>query len=200
MTEIINPKHYDELAKLDPADVCKRAVCMYDDLNNCYTLNVLGSDYVIYPKKQTIECADHPDPPKDFLSLFAIHYLLTCVETSPSCEWISEKDMVGGVTFFRGPHEIPTALISDNVNNSLEQFNALGQKFNGQQLDMGDAAFSFKVTERIPMALLYWQGDEDFPAEAKLLYDSSLPKHFALDIVYALAVGLCEKFGKSFVA
>lgn len=197
MPELINPDHYNELAKLDPADVCKRALCEYDDVKNCYILDVLGSKYRIYPGQQTIECAGHPDPENDFLSLFAIHYLLTCIETSPGDEWISEKDMVGGVTFFRGPHLIPTGLIADNLDDSLEQFALLREKFNGKSLDMADAAFSFKVTDRIPMALLYWQGDEDFPAEAKLLYDSSLPRHFALDIVFALAVGVCEKFSKT---
>jgi hypothetical protein len=46
------------------------------------------------------------------------------------------------------------------------------------------------------VAVLYWAGDEDFPAEAKLLFDKTLPNHFALDIVYALASGICEQLGR----
>lgn len=61
---------------------------------------------------------------------------------------------------------------------------------------MADAAFIFYITDRIPVAVLYWAGDDEFPAESKLLYDSTLPSHFALDIVFALAVGICEELSR----
>jgi hypothetical protein len=47
----------------------------------------------------------------------------------------------------------------------------------------------------VPVAVLLWQGDDEFPTEAKLLYDASIVRHLALDIIYALAVGMCEQFG-----
>jgi len=46
------------------------------------------------------------------------------------------------------------------------------------------------------VAVLFWQGDEEFPTEAKLLYDATIGRHLALDIVYALAVGVCEQLGR----
>ena len=42
------------------------------------------------------------------------------------------------------------------------------------------------------MAVLYWRGDDDFPAECKLLYDRTIQEHLAADIVYALGVGICR--------
>jgi hypothetical protein len=62
---------------------------------------------------------------------------------------------------------------------------------------MADVAYRFDIVPRIPVGVLYWQGDEDFPAEAKILYDQTITAHLASDIVYALAVGICERF-KSF--
>jgi hypothetical protein len=46
------------------------------------------------------------------------------------------------------------------------------------------------------VAVLLWQGDAEFPAEAKLLYDATIARHLASDIVYALAVGVCEQLGR----
>lgn len=43
------------------------------------------------------------------------------------------------------------------------------------------------------IALLYWLGDEEFPAEAKLLLDKSISGSLALDSVYALAVDACSR-------
>jgi hypothetical protein len=61
---------------------------------------------------------------------------------------------------------------------------------------MADAAYSFKITPRIPVAVLYWRGDDDFPPESKILYDRTITEHLASDIIYALAVGICEKLEK----
>ena len=43
------------------------------------------------------------------------------------------------------------------------------------------------------MAALYWCGDDEFPAEAKILYDRTITEHLATDIIYALAVGVCRR-------
>jgi hypothetical protein len=40
---------------------------------------------------------------------------------------------------------------------------------------------------------VYWVGDEDFPAEAKVLFDKTIIDHLALDIVFALAVLVCNR-------
>jgi hypothetical protein len=45
--------------------------------------------------------------------------------------------------------------------------------------------------------VLYWEGDEQFGAEAKLLFDKSISAHLALDVIYAMAVGICKRLGKS---
>jgi hypothetical protein len=60
---------------------------------------------------------------------------------------------------------------------------------------MADAAFSFSITPDIPVAVLYWIGDEDFPAEVKILYDRSITELLSLDILFALAVGVCARIG-----
>ena len=60
---------------------------------------------------------------------------------------------------------------------------------------MADAAYRFEITPRIPVAVLYWNGDDDLPAESKLLYDQTITEHLASDIVWALAVGICERLG-----
>jgi len=39
------------------------------------------------------------------------------------------------------------------------------------------------------------QGDEDFPSEARLLFDRTIQQHLPLDIIYALAVEVCHTLG-----
>ena len=141
--------------------------------------------------------AKHTQNIHDYFYLFMIHYLLQSKETELSNEWISEKDIPGGATFFRGPHEIPTKLISLRFNNNINEFKARCEQLHGTPLNLADAAYSFRITPRIPVAVLYWIGDEDFPAESKILYDRTIAEHLASDIIYALAMGICERIGKA---
>ena len=121
-----------------------------------------------------------------------VHYLLKSKEIKIVNEWISEKDIPGGTTFFRGPHAIPTNLISTRFNSNINEFKRRCEQLNGISLNLADAAYLFEITSRIPVAVLYWKGDNEFPAESKILYDRTITEHLASDIIYALAVGICE--------
>lgn len=196
MAELIDKHHFEELTQRDPHEVCMRLSCSFDAARNCYELPIWGNTYAIYPTTRKVECTTLKKQPHEYFSLFAVHYLLTAKNILSANQWISEKDMPGGVTFFRGPHEIPTRLITQKVRDSTEDFQELARKHNGLPLDMADTACIFHITDRIPVAVLYWAGDDDFPAESKILYDKTLTEHFALDIVFALAVGICEELGR----
>jgi hypothetical protein len=198
MTELIDRVYFQELSEQNPMDVCRRALCSYDEINKFYTVSVWGERYKIYPHQFRIEYFNkgrerfHP-----YLDLFAVHYLLHAKEIEPANQWISEKDIPGGSTFFRGPHEIPTNLITVRFDSDIEGFNAKCEQLMGLPLLLADAAFAFKITPRIPVAVLYWAGDDEFPTESKILYDKTIAEQLASDIIYALAVGVCERVGKS---
>jgi hypothetical protein len=197
MTDLIDRIHFQELSQQDPIDVCRRASCEYDDNNGSYILSVWGDEYRISPSQSTISCtAKNTHGIHDYFYLFVIHYLLQSKETEPSNEWISEKDIPGGTTFFRGPHEIPTGLISLRFHDNIDEFKTRCEQLHGIPLNMADAAYRFRMTPRIPVAVLYWIGDDDFPAESKILYDRTIAEHLASDIIYALAVGICDRLGK----
>lgn len=116
--------------------------------------------------------------------VFIIHYLLTSKEIEISNEWISEKDISGGATFFRGPHEIPTKILCSRFKNDVSEFNAICEQAHGLPLNMADAAYGFRITPRIPVAVLHWKGDEDFPAETNIIYDKTISVHLATDIIW----------------
>jgi hypothetical protein len=200
MEDLIDKVYFQELSEQNHIDVCRRALCSYDDTNKFYTVSVWGTLYKIYPHQLRIEQVTegharfHP-----YLGLFVVHYLLRAQEIEPANQWISEKDIPGGSTFFRGPHEIPTNLITVQCKDDIEGFKNKCQRLMGLPLGLADAAFAFQITPRTPVAVLYWAGDDEFPAESKILYDKTIAEQFAPDIIYALAVGICERVGKSTV-
>ena len=50
-----------------------------------------------------------------------------------------------------------------------------------------------KWPPRIPVAVLLWEEDGDFPDESKILFDRSIAEHLALDIIFGLTVEICTR-------
>ncbi|MBF0302161.1 MAG: DUF3786 domain-containing protein [Desulfamplus sp.] len=200
MRYMVDAANFKDLAEQNPEDVCKRALCRYDEIKKCYILSVWNDDYAIYPqdlKIDRIDAREDAPPLHDYFYVFIINYLLQTKERKICQEWISEKDIPGGSTFFRGPHEIPTYLISKRYSGNIEQFKRVCGQLKGTPINnMADAAYSFTITPRIPVAVLFWDGDDDFPPESKILYDKSIADHLALDVIFALAVGICSRIGR----
>lgn len=196
MTTYVDYNYFKELALAIPSDICRNERCSFDPVGKSYALEIWGDEYIIDLMQNKIERSSKAiPPPHAYFYLFVIYYLLLRQDIKLRGEWISEKDLPGGATFFRGPHLLPTSLISDRFANHLQGFCDCCKNLGGTPLALADAAFSFIITKDINVAVLYWAGDEDFPAEAKILYDRSITEFLPLDIVFALAFEVCTRLG-----
>ena len=196
MTNSIDSSYFIELAEKNPEDVCRLALCDYDPIKKGYRISVWGEDYGIYPKEsQIIRLQENNQDVGHLLGLFIIYYLLRSKDISISKEWISEKDIPGGPTFFRGPHKIPTEIIEKRYENNVEEFKEVCEQLDGIPIDMADAAYAFEITPRIPVAVQFWDKDDEFSAEAKILFDRTIAEQLAPDIVFCLTVEICRRIG-----
>ena len=192
MNDNLDKVHFDDLAACDPSDVENRTNARFDPVNRGYEITVWNHTYRVDPGNRTVQAESGTMPAfQDYMSLVVLHYLLTAKKTEPVGTWVSEKDITGGAAFFRGPHLVPSHLMVKTFGDDLSAFKMACERLDGKLLDLADAAFSFEITPKIPVAVLYWQGDEDFSSEAKLLFDQTIEQHLALDIIYALAVEVC---------
>ena len=196
MKNSIDSSYFIELAEKNPEDVCRLALCDYDPIEKKYRISVWGEDYGIYPHESKIIRLkdDNPDAGR-LLGLFIIYYLLRSKDITISKEWITEKDIPGGATFFRGPHKIPTHIIVTRYENNIKEFKEKCEQLGGNLLDMADAAYAFEITPRIPVAVQFWDRDDEFSAEAKILFDKTIAEQLAPDIIFCLTVEICRRIG-----
>jgi hypothetical protein len=61
-----------------------------------------------------------------------------------------------------------------------------GQALGGKPVDLGDLAVTVPVFPRVPVTVVFWRADEEFPARVTLLFDRSIPHYLPTeDVVLA---------------
>ena len=198
MCHRLDERFFEELAAMPAEDVCRRTLCDYDEEKSCYRINAWNGEYEVYTSPGRIAPTDRALPPVNIeTGLSIVFYLLRACEKPVTGEWISEKDLPGGVTFFRGPHSVPVHIITGRFGGDIAGFRESCLSQGGAAVDMADAAFVFRVLPRVPVAALYWRPDDEFEAEAKLLFDRSISEHLPIDVVFGLTEELCARVAEA---
>jgi len=201
MCHKLEARFFRELGSLDPAEVCRRALCRYDRDRECYLLEAWAGEYEIHPGRAEIRSGSSGVLPVTIeAGLSIIFYLLRSRDIPLRNEWISEKDLPGGLTFFRGPHAVPARLIAQRFANDREGFKNACRGRGGKPLDLGRAAYEFRILPRVPAAVLFWEADQEFEAQARLLFDRTISFHLPLDVIFGLSVETCERIASGAIS
>lgn len=119
--------------------------------------------------------------PPHVLALIVYHLALSD-GTPPSGRWISFAELPDGgfyVAAFRGYAASAVVRRFASARSSLE---AAAETLDATRLaGMADAAWSIRALPRLPVALLWWDGDDEFGPRAEFLFDESASRHLQTD-------------------
>ncbi|MGB9699645.1 MAG: DUF3786 domain-containing protein [Thermodesulfobacteriota bacterium] len=189
--------YWEELRQKEPADVCQRTEATFSTDRKGYILPFLNQKYMVLPQEQKIILlegnSDQEIELRDYFYLIVLLYLLHAQEVEPTRIWISEKELKGGVTFFRGPHALRVEELKEAFGHDPDGFLQAGKKLGGVELFFGDKAFALPVFPKVPLAYVLWKGDEEFPPQITVMFDSTIEKHFSLDGIWCLVAEVSQR-------
>jgi hypothetical protein len=187
----IDPFYWNKLSQLHPTDVCHRTGAIYHTAREGFLLPVYNSRYLVLPKEKEILRMERNDKPiqealHPFFYLMVLVYLTEAKDIKPTHTWISEKDLKGGSTFFRGPHRLEVEELIALFGKDPEAFLKTGRKLGGSEILFGDKGFALEVFPKVPLAFVLWKGDAEFPPKISVLFDSTIEYHLPLDILWCM--------------
>jgi len=189
--------YWEDLAQAGPSEVCQRTMATYSLERKGYLLPILNQKYLILPVEQKIFCmrGDFCEEEKlrDYFYLMVLLYLLEAKEGEPTSTWISEKELKGGTTFFRGPHALQVEGLKTAFGKNPEAFGRAGSRLGGVELLFGDKAFALTVYPKVPLAYVLWKEDEEFPARVTVMFDSTIQNHFSLDGIWCIVAEVSQR-------
>lgn len=187
-------KAWETLSGLRPKDVSAGANAIYDPKTGVYAIKAFGVDFAVSPKDRTIS-SENPqaalflDRYKDFFRLALLWYMTSAKDIPFTERLIRPLDVKGGQRFFTGTHVLPLDRIQEKYGRDKARFIERGIKFGADIAKFGDTAIRLYPLPRVPVTIILWIEDEEFPARASLFFDSTVDYQISLsDIVWSVAM------------
>ena len=170
----------ETLRQIKPGKLALRSGCERDaDGNFCLTF--LWQEYVISGANFTVRWAGSGDEATSFFQSLILTYMVTADGTTPSSRWIGFRELPDGMFYVRAFRGYTGARLVRELDGGIEAFRRAAEKLGGEPLEIGDAGYTFTILPRIHMALVYWEGDEEFPSQARVLFEDTTAHYMCTD-------------------
>lgn len=182
------------LRQMNPADIAWRSGARLE--KDRLHLEMVFQPYEIDVETFAIQQADGKEPFSFFQALILVY--LQTADGAPSADrWISFRELPHGTFYHQAFQGYAPNRLTKRWGNDLEGFVVACCALDGDPLEFGDACFAFKVMPRIPVTVVYWLGDEDFPSRASVLFDANAHHYMVTDGLAILGNQLVGKILKA---
>ena len=106
--------------------------------------------------------------------ILILHYLLAADVPGPSGDWVSYREIPGATFYFSAFNKRAVEPMKKVFGRDVEGFHRAADRLKGVRIDPGDAGYEFRVFPKVPLQIILYAGDDEFPAEANILFDRSI--------------------------
>ena len=182
--ELVPFEHYTGLfAKLDPVEAAARCGVKYDPDRGTIAVRLLYVDYEVTWPEFSIR-SDNPDglALKNLpAQMLIIRYLLEGKASVGSGAFLTYREMPWGDVYLKPFTGRCITRAAFTFGTRLEAFRAAAEKMKAVALPHADAGYLFDLIGGYRMQILVWQGDEEFPPNAQVLYSDNFAEGFAAE-------------------
>jgi hypothetical protein len=189
----------DELRRLpSPENQCLRSgsLCEGTGTQKTVTLKYLGSLIrVALPEARVMPGEDQEDIPlRD--KILILHYLIQAKGTPFSNNLISYKELKEGQVYFPSFYKRAIRPLVEHFGQSPAQLLEAARPLGGTRADYGSFAVQLPAFPRVPLIIVLWKGDEEFPADGNFLFDSTIPDYLSTEDINILCQTVAWKLAR----
>ena len=173
--------HYEEkFRSLDPQDATARLRSVTWDGAE-FTVTLLGRTFAIAHPEYAIRALDEGKLPPLPTQTFLLRYLLESKDVSWGGQWKTFREMPWGEMYIKPYTGRVLTRAAYTFSFRLDAFRAAAEKMGAEAVKHGDAGYRFDLIGDYQMQILVWQGDDEFPPNAQILYSDNFADGFAAE-------------------
>lgn len=177
-------EHYAEKFRaIDPQAAAWRAGAAFDEAAGVFTLTLLGDVYRISWPEYAISSENECAPALKSLpcQTFLLRFLLEGRRAEPYRAFKTFREMPWGEMYIQPYTGRCLTRAAFTFGTRVAKFRAACEKMGAQALSHGDAGFQFTLLPGYDMQIMVWEGDEEFPPNAQILYSANFETGFAAE-------------------
>lgn len=154
----------------------------------------VGDEYGVDVAGRRVRAAADSAPAPAHLAILILHYLAGTHAGLPvlAGDWLSLNDISMGARFREVYVERAVEPLRRAFGADPERLFEVLETVPGEKVERADAAIVVEVFAGVPMLVDVWKADEDFAAEAGVLFDRSVTQVFATEDILELAEQAAE--------
>lgn len=173
--------HYAGLFRdIDPKDVTARLKDVRWD-GEKFTVKLLGRDFAISHPEYAITALDEGAAPTLPAQTFLLRYLMESRDVPWAGGWKTFREMPWGEMYHKPYTGRVLTRAAFTFGTRIDGFRAAAERLGGIPLAHGDAGFQFDLVGNYQMQILVWEGDDEFPPNAQVLYSDNFADGFAAE-------------------
>ena len=131
-----------------------------------------------------------PEPAQDLPlqeQVLILHYLLKAPGAPLAEQWITFREIPSGEFYYSAFVKRAKEPLVKTFGHQPQLLKELGQQRGGLLREEGDACVCFQAFPKIPVCLILWAGDDEFPPDGNVLFDASIAHYLIAEDVAVLS-------------
>ena len=146
-----------------------------------FFLVLLGREFAIGHPEYAIRATDGGAVPPLAVQTFLLRYLLESKDVVWTGDWKTFREMPWGEMYIQPYTGRVLTRAAFTFGTRVAAFRAAAQKMGAVELQHGDAGFQFNLIGNYHMQIMVWEGDEEFPPNAQVIYSDNFAQGFAAE-------------------
>jgi hypothetical protein len=177
-------EHYTELyAKIDPLAAAARCNVDYDAGEKRFSIRLMGEEYIIAFPEFKIENDSGADDTSISEKILLLRYLCEGKWAPYGGKSLSYREVPWGEVYFKSFEGRCIARFARTFGADPEGFKRVMEAapLKAEKIPKNDFAYRFEFASNLYLSLFLWQGDDEFPASAQILFDDNVPAAFSAE-------------------
>ena len=183
--EMLPYEYYLKLyQETDPYDILKRTDIVYDTMTASFRLHMMGVTYQITYPDFNVRHIDgekigwYPLEGKANARILVLRYLNEGVRAPASGKFLTYREIPWGEVYYKQFNGRCISRLAFGFGNKLEKFEEIMNKIGAVKLKAGDISYEFEFIDDLKLRMILWEGDEEFPPSAQILFSDNFPIAF----------------------
>jgi hypothetical protein len=160
-------------------------------------IRYLGHELLVSFPQGTVETENGQGPIPLREEIFILHYLERASGAPLAKHWASFSEIPGGAFYHSVFLMRCKSPLVKSFGGDPRALLAVAREVQGEPLNLGDVGVKIQALPFVPLALVLWRGEAEFPAEGSILFDTSVNEYLPLEDIVILAETIVWKLIKA---